>query len=93
MMPNRRKKFWTRNEKVGYCKVKMSRKFLMVSDEADASTALHEVLEQNGFILDSYVNPLHALANFKTLFYDLLILDIKMRGFSFYIEIRKLIKI
>ncbi len=68
----------------------------MVGYEADASTALHKVLEQDGFIDDSYEDPLYALAHFTAHFYDLLILDIKMpkmRGFSFYKEIRKLIKI
>jgi two-component system, OmpR family, copper resistance phosphate regulon response regulator CusR len=74
----------------------MSRKILMVGDEADASTALHEALEQDGFIVDSYEDPLYALAHFKAHFYDPLILDIKMPkmgGFSFYKEIQKLIKI
>lgn len=36
----------------------MSRKIPMVGDEADASTALHEALEQDGFIVDSYEDPL-----------------------------------
>ena len=68
----------------------------MLGDEADASTALHEALEQDGFIVDSYEDPLYALAHFKAHFYDPLILDIKMPkmgGFSFYKEIQKLIKI
>ena len=71
----------------------MSRKIPMVDDEADANTAIREVLEQNGFIVDSYEDPFLALENFKPHFYDLLILDIKMpemNGFSFYREIRKL---
>jgi DNA-binding response OmpR family regulator len=53
---------------------------------------LHEILEQNGFIVDSYEDPFLALENFKPHFYDLLILDIKMpemSGFSFYREIKK----
>jgi len=56
----------------------MSRKIPMVGDEADASTALHEALEQDGFIVDSYEDPLYALAHFKAQFYNPLILDIKM---------------
>jgi DNA-binding response OmpR family regulator len=51
------------------------------------------VLEKNGFIVDSYENPLLALDNFKPHYYVLLILDIKMpkmNGFSLYREIKKL---
>jgi len=71
---------------------KMSKRILVVDDEADTNTALHEILEQNGFIVDSYEDPFLALENFKPHFYDLLILDIKMpemSGFSFYREIKK----
>jgi DNA-binding response OmpR family regulator len=70
----------------------MSKRILVVDDEADTNTALHEILEQNGFIVDSYEDPFLALENFKPHFYDLLILDIKMpelNGFSFYREIKK----
>lgn len=70
----------------------MSKRILVVDDEADTNTALHEILEQNGFIVDSYEDPFLALENFKPNFYDLLILDIKMpemSGFSFYREIKK----
>ena len=59
------------------------------------NTALREVLEQNGFKVDSYDDPLLALDNFKAHLYDLVILDIKMpdmNGFSFYREIKKLDK-
>jgi DNA-binding response OmpR family regulator len=70
----------------------MSKRILVVDDEADTNTALHEILEQNGFIVDSYEDPFLALENFKPHFYDLLILDIKMpemSGFSFYREVKK----
>jgi DNA-binding response OmpR family regulator len=70
----------------------MSKRILVVDDEADTNTALHEILEQNGFIVDSYEDPFLALENFKPHFYDLLILDIKMpemSGFSFYRKIKK----
>ena len=70
----------------------MSKRILVVDDEADTNTTLHEILEQNGFIVDSYEDPFLALENFKPHFYDLLILDIKMpemSGFSFYREIKK----
>jgi DNA-binding response OmpR family regulator len=53
------------------------------------------VLQDNGFKVDSYVDPILALENFKSCFYDLAILDIKMpkmSGFSVYSEMRKLDK-
>ena len=71
----------------------MSKRILIVDDEADINTALRELLEQNGFSVDSFENSRHALENFKPHYYDLLILDIKMpemSGFSFYREIKKL---
>ena len=71
----------------------MSKKILVIDDEPDVNIALRKVLEKNGFIVDSYENPLLALDNFKPHYYDLLILDIKMpemNGFSFYREIKKL---
>src|SRR5215510_8954898 len=71
----------------------MSKRILIIDDEADINTALREILESNGFTVDSFDNPRYALENFKPHFYDLLILDIKMpemNGFSFYTEIKKL---
>src|SRR5215813_14932430 len=71
----------------------MSKRILIVDDEADINTALRELLEQNGFSVDSFENSRHALENFKPHYYDLLILDIKMpemNGFTFYREIKKL---
>ena len=50
------------------------------------------VLEKNGFLVDYYYNPILALDEFKSSFYDLIILDIQMpdiNGFQLYREIRK----
>ena len=71
----------------------MSKRILVIDDEPDVNIILRKVLEKNGFIVDSYENPLLALDNFKPHYYDLLILDIKMpkmNGFSFYREIKRL---
>ena len=65
----------------------MPRRILIVDDESDVNTAIANVLEQDGYKVDSYEYPLIALDNFKPHFYDLIILDIKMpemNGFSFY---------
>ena len=53
---------------------------------------LKVVLEQNGFIVNYYYNPIIALDEFKSNFYDLIILDIQMpeiNGMQLYREIRK----
>jgi CheY-like chemotaxis protein len=71
----------------------MSKRILVVDDEADTNMVFRVMLEEDGFIVDSYENPNLALENFKPHIYDLLILDIKMpgmSGFSFYREIKKL---
>jgi DNA-binding response OmpR family regulator len=71
----------------------MSKRILIVDDEADINSVLCEILKLNGFIINSFENPRLALDNFKSYFYDLLILDIKipeMSSFSFYREVRKL---
>ncbi len=53
---------------------------------------LKVVLENNGLIVDYYYNPVVAVDEFKSNFYDLIILDIQMpdiNGFQLYREIRK----
>jgi two-component system, OmpR family, response regulator ChvI len=53
-------------------------------------------LEENGFKIDSFTDPLSALKNFKegaAGVYDLLILDIKrpeINGFELYRQIKKI---
>ena len=73
----------------------MSTRVLLVDDESDVNASLREVLEQNGFKVDSFESPLIALESFKPFFYDLAILDIKMpemNGLLFYRYIRKVDK-
>ena len=73
----------------------MPRKILVVDDEPDIIMALEKVLEENGFIVDWYEDPLMALKNFKPYSYDLIVIDIKMpkmNGFLFYREIKRLDK-
>jgi len=63
-----------------------------VDDERDICLTITNVLEDNGFKVDSFTDPLVALENFKADLYDLLILDIKMPkmdGFELYHEIKK----
>ena len=66
---------------------------LIVDDEPDVKLALKIALEENGFEVDAFDDPIMALDHFKKGVYDLLILDIKMpkmHGFKLYREIRKI---
>jgi DNA-binding NtrC family response regulator len=65
---------------------------LVIDDELDICIMLKVVLESNGFIANYYSNPIVALDEFKSNFYDLIILDIQMseiNGMQLYREIRK----
>ena len=67
-------------------------RIMVVDDEDDIILELRVVLEDNGFKVDSFTDPLLALENFKADMYDLLILDIKMpklNGFELYKQIKK----
>jgi signal transduction histidine kinase len=69
------------------------KRILIVDDELDVNTVLKKVLEQGGFNVDSYHDPILALENFDAGSYDLLLLDIKipeMDGFHLYREMKKI---
>jgi hypothetical protein len=38
----------------------------MIDDETDINYTFETVLEENGFVVDSFDNPVSALNNFKT---------------------------
>ena len=70
-----------------------NQRILIVDDEKDILLTLQLILEQNGFNVSLFDNPLAALSNFKEGLYDLAILDIKMPkmdGFQLYEEIKKI---
>ncbi|HXX99010.1 MAG TPA: response regulator [Candidatus Bathyarchaeia archaeon] len=65
---------------------------LVVDDEYDINLTLECILNQSGFKVYSFTNPLIALESIKPGFFGLAILDVKMpvmNGFSLYNEIRK----
>jgi DNA-binding response OmpR family regulator len=69
-----------------------NKRILVVDDEQDICLFLKIVLEQNGFLVDYYYSPILALNEFKSNFYDLIILDIQMpyiNGLQLYREIKK----
>ena len=66
---------------------------LVVDDEIDSNPGLKLVLEDNGFKVDVFKDPLSALESLKPNFYDLLIIDANMRkvnGLALYDEIKKI---
>ena len=66
---------------------------LLVDNESDNTCVLSMGLEDAGFKVDAFNDPMLALSNFKPNFYSLLILDInmpKMNGYELYKEIRKI---
>ena len=70
-------------------------KILVVDDEPDNTSIFSMSLEDGGYEVDAFTDPLLALSKFKSDHkkYDLLILDIKMpemNGFELYEEIRKI---
>ena len=65
---------------------------LLIDDELDITLTIKGILEDAGFKVDSFNDPILALDNYKDNFYDLIILDIlmpKMNGFELYVNIRE----
>ena len=68
------------------------RRLMAVDDEADITFTLKKELEQSGFSLDVFNDPIVALSNFKADYYDLILLDVhmpQMNGLELYQEINK----
>lgn len=63
-----------------------TQRILLVDDDADISNLFKLSLERDGFVVDTFNDPLLAL-NYKAGAYDLLLLDIKMpnmNGFELF---------
>ena len=66
-------------------------RILIVDDEDDVNLLFKMVLEDNGYKVDTFNDPLVALQNFTAGSYDLVLLDIlmpNMNGFELYQKIR-----
>ena len=53
--------------------VSINNRIIIVGDESDTCLALEKILEENGFKVDKFTNPILALKNFKADFYGMLI--------------------
>ncbi|HEU4445767.1 MAG TPA: response regulator [Nitrososphaeraceae archaeon] len=58
--------------------VRRGNKILLVDNEADVTITFKAILQDAGFTVNTYEDPLIALSNFIPRFYDLVILDIGM---------------
>lgn len=71
----------------------INNKILLVDDEPDITTVFSLGLEDNGFRVDAFNDPLQALSDFKRGLYNLALIDYKMpsmNGFELYREIKKI---
>jgi two-component system, OmpR family, response regulator ChvI len=69
------------------------RRILIVDDEPDVTFTLKKGLEEEGFQIDIFNDPLKAQSYFKAGEYDMLLLDInmpKLNGFELYRELKKI---
>jgi CheY-like chemotaxis protein len=58
--------------------IQMKTRISLVDDERDILVIYKAGLEQNGFLVDGFNDPVQALLSFKAGKYDLALLDIKM---------------
>ena len=77
---------------MGSDKTLQEMKILLVDDEPHVTYVIRTVLEANGFEVDSFNDPVLVSESYKSDYYDLVILDIKMPemdGFELYDRIRQ----
>jgi CheY-like chemotaxis protein len=70
----------------------MTKRILLVDDEPDVIYTIKNILEDNGFEVDTFNDAITALKSYTANFYDLVILDIKMPkmdGLELYTKIRE----
>jgi DNA-binding response OmpR family regulator len=56
----------------------VKRRLLIIDEEQDITLTLRAVLQESGFEVVSFNDPLLALRSFRPRYYDLMILDIRM---------------
>ena len=70
-----------------------NKKIMIIDDDKDITNLFSIFLEHNGYIVNSYINPVEAFNNFKKNSHDLIILDLKMPnmdGMTLYQKIREI---
>ena len=69
------------------------RRIMIVDDEEDICKIFKSGLERHGFAVDSFQDPIDALARYKPDFYDLLLIDIRMPRISGFELLREILKV
>ncbi len=70
-------------------------RILLVDDEQDIVYLFALILEDKGYVINTYTDPLKALSEFKSNYYELIILDYRMaslNGLQLFQKIRVLDK-
>ena len=66
---------------------------MVVDDEIDVARSYRMFLESSGYYVDTYIDPLKALSEFRYEKYDLVVLDVRMpsmNGFELYRRLRRI---
>jgi DNA-binding response OmpR family regulator len=66
---------------------------MIIDDHIDITNLFSTFLEDNGYIIDAYTNPVEALNNFRKNSHDLVILNLKMPkmgGMTLYHKIKEI---
>lgn len=68
------------------------KRIAVVDDEPDITNVLKKGLEHYGFTVDTFNDPQAVLASFQPMYYDIMIIDIRMpriNGFDLYRQVKK----
>ena len=68
------------------------KRILVVDDESNVTLFFKTVLNDNGFYVDTFNDPVKALSRFKPQFYAIVFIDMRMphlNGFQFFRLLRK----
>ena len=68
------------------------KRIAVVDDEPDITNVLKKGLERHGFTVDTFNDPRAAIASFQPMYYDLMVIDIRMpriNGFDLYRQLKK----
>jgi two-component system, OmpR family, response regulator ChvI len=68
------------------------KRIAVVDDEPDITNVLKKGLERHGFAVNTFNDSQAALASYQPMYYDLMLIDIRMpriNGFNFYRQLKK----